>query len=251
MKIKVIIPYYLEYRTAIKGLHELIHCKDHTFEITPVRSYDPGFARNSGIKTSSKKCQAIQGVYDYVLFIDSDIGFNLQQVLNLLEQDKDIISGAYIRRDRQEMFNCGMWKEDIPGAIYYDLNKETTGLHKVDFVGGGFLLCKSSVFPKIEYPWFRRVLVGDDVLQEEIPEDYGFCLGARKAGFELWVDCDVQVYHNLEGPKLQGGGPSEVSPGRLPPGVSKEIIAINELLFQVNKRYELLYKTLEKKLNAR
>ena len=53
----------------------------------------------------------------------------------------------------------------------------------------------STVFGKLEFPWFRRGVIdcGDEA--EEMGEDIGFCLQCAKADIPIYVDCDNVVGH--------------------------------------------------------
>ena len=243
MKIKVCVPYYWDYKIAFPGIQELLYCKEHQFEIKTVESGDAGYGRNLLVSKSQMKKQKEFGDFDYFLFIDSDISFHLKDVLALLAHKKDIISAAYIRRDRPHFFQAGMWDEKIPGNIKIHFKIDSKGLHKVDYVGAGFLLVNAEVFVKIEYPWFRRALIEKENCQVETGEDYGFCLQLNKADVDIWVDCDTKVIHVLEKSK---SAIAESKEGFIPASIAEDILRIAGTLSRLSAKYSLCYEELIK-----
>jgi hypothetical protein len=208
MRVKVCIPYYLDYESIEDGLAELANCASPKFEKTTGRSYDPGAARNKLVSPSQKIRQELSGQYSHYLFIDSDQTFTLTNALELIEKDKDIIAGAYLTRDDTEVYNVGMWVPGREGVLQYRFHRTTEGLKKVDFCGAGFLLVKAHVFEQMAYPWFRRYVIRYGDYQEEISEDYGFCVNAGRAGFDIWCDFDTVIGHNVIRPGDPGFIPS-------------------------------------------
>lgn len=241
MKIKVCVPYYWNYEIALPGIRELLHCKEHQFEVKTIESGDAGYGRNLLISKSQVKKQKEFGDFDYFLFVDSDISFCLKDVLTLLDRKKDIISAAYIRRDRPQFFQAGMWDEKILGNIKIHFKKDSTGFHKVDYVGAGFLLVKTEVFAKIESPWFRRALVEKEGCQAETGEDYGFCLQLNKAGIDIWVDCDTRVKHVLEKCKSVLVQPEGEF---ISASIAEDVLRVTETLSRLSGKYSLCYDEL-------
>jgi hypothetical protein len=251
MTIKVCLPYYLHYQDAEPGIQELIHCKEQEFNIVTGQGYDPAQARNLMVSENQQEKQTEFGEFSHFLFVDSDIIFNVAHALALLEHDKDIISAAYIRRDRPKFFNAGLWDEEVPGNISKHFQADSTGLNKCDYVGAGFLLVKAEAFSKIAFPWFRRYVIGDDKGRRmEISEDYGFCMGAREAGLDVWVDCDTVVEHNIKPPQLPQGSVAAEPEDWIPASMADEILEIQATLSRFNKKYNLLYQQVLRSKNA-
>ena len=162
-----------------------------------------GQARNELVGGSSAKIwQKLPDDYTHYLFLDADIAFKPEDVLKLLRDDKDVISGAYPRRGEPSVAVAGWWwrKDKLRRGICGDFVKMADeGVKKIDYAGGGLLLVKKEVFEKIEYPWFRHQLIrldeGLDVEAIEAGEDMGFCMLCEDAGIDIWCDCDVKVEH--------------------------------------------------------
>lgn len=136
--------------------------------------------------------------YDYILMVDSDMIFTYQDMMNLIDQEKDIISGIARIGDGLH-WNASRW--DIHGLLntgllpFYtdeDLPKET---FETDVVGTAFMVIKRGVFEKIAYPWFVAHRYNLNGCTIESGEDIGFCFKARDAGFKVWVDPRVKIGH--------------------------------------------------------
>ena len=71
-----------------------------------------------------------------------------------------------------------------------------SALFKADYVGFGWVLIQRGVFESIQYPWFAPKLlkIGED-LEDMCSEDVSFCIDARKAGFDIWVNPAIKVGH--------------------------------------------------------
>lgn len=199
MKIRVCVPFYSEFEFAKSGLKECLKCSEIEFSVEPRQGTIISRLRNSLLNDgkSKKVSQSPVSNFDYFLFVDSDIGFTLDNVLKLLSQDKEIIASPYLCHDNNGTYQCGVFYSDQPGNIKYRYTIYEKGTKEVDFVGAGFLLIKRSALEKIEFPWFREMLleVGQDA--DIIGEDIGFCLNARKSGLKVYCDFDNPVKHNL------------------------------------------------------
>lgn len=136
--------------------------------------------------------------FDSILFVDYDIEFKYQHVLQLIDRGVDIVSGAYAFRDGSSNVHAGAWGGCI-GTTGKHLTCDDTGLHEVDRVGGGFLLIKANVFRKLPHPWFRHNLVcmsiGGQEHCVETSEDFGFCILASEHGYKIHCDMDCRVIH--------------------------------------------------------
>jgi hypothetical protein len=134
--------------------------------------------------------------YDKLMWIDSDIQWTPQDFARLYYSDKDIVSGCYLMMDRstpiyQNVLSPMMREEDL---LRYDAPFKTNG------VGFGFLCVKSGVFEAISRPWFS--LVGTDSqfgMEVILGEDLAWCIKAKNAGFDIWVDPAVKVSHHKTG----------------------------------------------------
>ena len=163
----------------------------------------------------------------HLLFIESDIQFNPQDVLALLALDKDIIGGPYpkksinwsnivnaVKRNADNKdFNPGML-DGVTGDFVFNPVPGTTSFKvtepvEVMEIGTGFMMVKREVFEKYaeEYPHlhYKPDHVGqanfdgtryihayfDTVIDPQshryLSEDYMFCQNARAIGLQVWL----------------------------------------------------------------
>lgn len=134
---------------------------------------------------------------DHLFFIDADLGWPADAVARLIAHDKDVVGGAYpIKNDaRHYPVVC---ESEVQG-----------GLIKASGLPGGFMCIKRKVIESLadtvphykkamgnrflDVPAvFARAFVGDQM----IGEDFMFCRRAADAGFELWLDPDINFSHN-------------------------------------------------------
>ncbi|MBD3387377.1 MAG: hypothetical protein GF414_00340 [Candidatus Altiarchaeales archaeon] len=176
---------------------------------------------------STEVYQALDTNISHWLFVDADISWSPGAIDRLLAHDKDIISASYIAREGAgKVYEAGMY-EVVEGNIGGRVSRESTGLNKVDWVGAGFLLCKRRALERMQHPWFSHPIIrhteqaeGREIYHQVMTnEDVGFSMNARASGLDIWIDCDTQVFHQLEWePPIQvtrpvthaevGGGPT-------------------------------------------
>ena len=142
--------------------------------------------------------------YDYQLWIDSDIVFGIEQFYRLVWMDKDLAAGWYVTEDGRTT-SCAHWMEEDDfkengGVMNHETVESIQKRRKpftVDYTGFGWVLIKKGVFENLEYPWFapKMQVFESGEVQDMCGEDVSFCLDAKEAGFEIWVDPRVRVGH--------------------------------------------------------
>jgi len=143
---------------------------------------------------------------DYLLCVDSDMGWDPRVVPKLLNDGKEFVGGCYPTRDGSGFnFRPAL----IPdGRIEMD---EKTKLLKMEYIPAGFMLLSRSViakmrdkFPELYYsPKDPRsktesayCFFDTQVWEGEFwGEDYVFCRRVREAGVDIWVDPLIQFNH--------------------------------------------------------
>lgn len=112
----------------------------------------------------------------HLLFIDSDMSFQLDAVLRLLKRKKAVIGAPYNRR-----------KLPLETTLHNpkDLTKKLT---TCDSVATGFMLIDLKIMKDLEKPWFFWGKDGES-------EDFWFCRLAREAGYKVWADLTISVGH--------------------------------------------------------
>jgi len=145
--------------------------------------------------------------YDYLLWIDSDVIFTQKQFIELFNMNKDIASGWYAQPSvsadgsnftpvtetaEEETFNQ---MGSFEFLTVKDMENKSKPF-KADYIGFGWVLIKKGVFEKLEYPWFApRMRYMENGVQDLCSEDVAFCIDAKNAGFEVWVDPKCRVGH--------------------------------------------------------
>jgi hypothetical protein len=148
--------------------------------------------------------------YDYIMWIDSDILFKTEDLIELLQMNKDIAAGWYVQSNGGVLSNQSTVVEHMnlqelyeKGSNKYetieDMSRRTQPF-KVDYCGFGWMLIKKGVYEKIPYPWFVPRIIqlqkpDGTILEDVCSEDISMCEDFRKYGFEIWVHPKVRVGH--------------------------------------------------------
>jgi len=229
MKIKVVV-FYEEFETASLGIQQLAKWKDHDIKIVLADGEDPGEARNMAITDSKKIHQEVTG-FDRILFVDSSIGFSVDQVKKLIEADKDVVSAAY------------------PGVTALGQKDWPSEITRVAHCKARFLMIKPEILSRIEFPWFHREFVLTEAEErEEMSESWGFCESLGREGIEIFVDYSIPVTYER---KRAQPAPAPVSnpDDWMPSSFSDEIEEMMQTLLTINRKYRLLYRQLERRAN--
>ena len=174
----------------------------------------------------------------HLLFVDADISFNPDQLMRLIDFDKDMVAAQYPLKN--------IYWDKIPGRMAQGEPLKEAGLlytasictgpnarfeggfATAEYVATGFLLIKRNVFermisayPETKFKYLdipsslqpaRNNLYAlyDCMVDPErghyMSEDYAFCRRWRNIGGEIWVDLNSKLTH--EGPMLFHGDTS-------------------------------------------
>ena len=154
--------------------------------------------------------------YDYQLWIDSDIVFDVNKFWQLCDlalpaeavedesKQNEIAAGWYATEDGHTT-SVAHWLEEEDfrknGGVMNHETCETMSKRKkpftVDYTGFGWVLIKHGVFEKLEYPWFapKMQVFESGAVQDMCGEDVSFCLDAKEADYEIWCDPRIRVGH--------------------------------------------------------
>ena len=116
----------------------------------------------------------MDGDYTHLLFIDSDLAFNPEAVIRMLDYDKDVVTGIYPRKTidwikvkKRLKENPNMSEDELLAAsLQYNLNVKNPdriemqkGFIEVMDGATGFMLIKRNVFQKMatEYPELKFI----------------------------------------------------------------------------------------------
>lgn len=158
--------------------------------IKPAKTIGASFHTNAAARNRNLIIDdALAANATHILFIDDDMAFAPNSLLNLLAYDKDIVSGLYLSRSSPHlpvMFNICNGK-----YIRRFLKPAEHGLIEVDAVGFGFLLVQTRVFESLKPPYVRH----GEIWQDKRNEDLGFCNRAQWVGFKIYCDLDTPIGH--------------------------------------------------------
>lgn len=135
----------------------------------------------------------VNGPYDYLFSVDSDIVLPNDSLVKMINQDKDMISGLYIQR-KEDQQTPEIYKINEHGLFHMNLidipKNETI---EIDGCGFGCALIKKSVFTSIEYPHFVYHSAIDH--KDTFSEDLDFCVKAKQRGFKIFLDSSIICKH--------------------------------------------------------
>jgi len=146
--------------------------------------------------------------FEYLFFLDSDVGFDPADVLKLWEHKLDIVCGAYPMKTIPLRWNYTLsTPAQVQGSLY-----------AIDMIGIGFSLIHRSVFQRIahanpdlkywptnesttfnpsaaeqanSFHYFHELKQGDRYL----PEDLSFFTRAKNVGVQAWLDTSISLCH--------------------------------------------------------
>lgn len=150
------------------------------------------FARN---KIAS---QALKGNYDYLFFLDDDMVFEPDLLVNLMKLEADIASGlCFLRREPHEpsMFNLAKDGRSYNPVVIWN----TGDLIKCDAVGMACTLISKNVLKAIaeNSEYYKTSYAFFDNAYHQ-GEDMRFCRKAKDLGFTIVCDTRELVGHIVE-----------------------------------------------------
>ena len=151
-----------------------------------VKGYDCAKARNDIAR------KALDGGFDYVLMIDSDVIVPEQALGWMLEKPVDVCFGVYPRKNTEgetELFYRGTFSFE---KRYTIAELDAIESDRIPVKGGGFgcALIRTDLFNKIPYPWFQYVSYENNTY---LSEDLFFCMMAEE--FKIEADLRVRCGH--------------------------------------------------------
>ena len=132
--------------------------------------------------------QAIKMGADWTMWFDSDMIFQPDTMIKLLEHNAPIVSGAYFRRSPP--YHLVAFDEcDTKNRKWTDLKLPTETV-KCGGVGFGCVLVKTDVLFDVAakfQTWFEPM--------NGFGEDLSFCWRARECGFDILIDPSISCGH--------------------------------------------------------
>ena len=197
MKIAVGIPHINEkiharFVDSLVGL--IVKSVQEGLEIVRITTFrDPiTFSRN---KIASK---ALAADVDYLLFLDDDMVFKADLLINLIKVDKDIVGGlTFIRSEPHEP---SMYMINSDGKTYNPIYLWKPGdIVECDAIGMAATLIKREVFEKMKgISMIYKDIWGFYDNEDFTGEDLRFCQKARELGLKIHCDTSQLVGHLTE-----------------------------------------------------
>lgn len=135
---------------------------------------------------------AIESGADYVLWLDSDMVFPAETLIDMIRDDVDIVSGLCFRRKTPytptiyKKIRIGITENEVEEYNDYPYDK----LFNVEGVGGACLLVKTKVLKEcidnFNACWLPLKCFGEDI---------SFCIRARKLGYTVYCDSRIKIGH--------------------------------------------------------
>jgi len=147
--------------------------------------------------------------FEYLFFLDSDVGFDANDVLKLLEHQKEIVVGAYPMKTIPLQWNYTL----------SDPQQMQDSLVAIDSIGLGFALIHRSVFVKLTEKFGKELKyipadksIGHRTTENEfnnsyhffqeqkvnncyMAEDISFFYRVRQVGVQPWLDTSINLCH--------------------------------------------------------
>lgn len=135
----------------------------------------------------------LQGKYDYIFYVDSDLMLHPNTLVDLYNADKDMISEIFWTKwnkngKDEEMPNC--WHYDHYGIFKHDLDRWRTekSYFKVGMTGACTLIKRKVLEAGVNWLAIPNVSMS-------VWEDRAFCIKATVAGFEIWTSTNYPALH--------------------------------------------------------
>ena len=146
------------------------------------------YARNTLVK------QFLESENDEIIFIDSDQAWEPEDLIKLINSDKDIIGAAVHLKTHDERYN----------VRFLNNNVDANGLLLVESVGTGFLKVSRNAMQKVfdysdKYEYngmlYSSVFELEIVNGQAVTEDFVFCKKWEDLGGEVYIDTTLKSFH--------------------------------------------------------
>lgn len=167
---------------------------------------------------SQMATRALRDGFSATIWIDSDIGFQADQVDQLRNHGLSVVGGVYPRKGHASLA-CHV----LPGTqqIVFGVGG---GVMEVLYLGAGFLFVAKSAYEEIQraeqlplcnegsstgglIPYFLPLTTQQDGRWRYLAEDFAFCHRAKRAGIPIMADTTIRLCHFGEyGYQWEDGG---------------------------------------------
>lgn len=135
----------------------------------------------------------VDGNFDYLFSVDSDMSFPSDTLKRLLARNVDIVSGVYRQRKNDVVIELYGTNGNLDLQQLHSIPNDN-GLAIVNGCGFGCCLVRRRVFEDIGYPYFEYHSSIDH--RHTISEDVDFCGKAKAKGYATHADLTVLCRHH-------------------------------------------------------
>ena len=189
----------LDHQVAQDYMRMMFHlgrrCPEYDFQLAIKGKSEQFRARNAIVKA------AIQNNADYIWMLDDDHIINIEdtrfqtdeyslpvKLVKHLEDRPEIgVVGALYYQRGGDCYPVIMQEIDDAKPFFLKHEEVSHRMQRVDITGGGCMMIRTSVFDKIDDPWFKP--------EHEWGTDIQLCKQVREAGYEVWCDTSLQIGH--------------------------------------------------------
>lgn len=180
-----------------EGLREL---EKRGFAVRRVRGYSAIDIARCQLSTD-----AVRDGFEATMWIDSDIGFQADDVEKLCQHNVPLVCGIYPQKGKR-VLACRL----LPGTKEVMFGK-SGGLIEIEYAGTGFLLVRAEVYRTIQeklqlpvcneqfqrpmVPYFQPQIISTAKGPWYLAEDFSFSERARQAGFKIHADTSIRLKH--------------------------------------------------------
>lgn len=151
--------------------------------------------------------KAMKDGFDEIVWIDSDMIFNPEDVDKLRSHDRRLVTGIYSRREEGRGFACNFDPDSEGKKIILG---KGGGLIKLAACGAGFLYTHRVIYEMLalkmpvcneafgEYivPFFMPMIINHPVKGHwYLRETYAFCHHVKQLGIQIIADTSIRLYH--------------------------------------------------------
>ena len=150
--------------------------------------------------------QALAAGYEEILWIDSDVGFQVADVERLRGHGLLLVGGIYVKKGATQLASSNV--PETKSMVF----EPTAAPLEVLYLPGGFLYTQAKVYEAIErkfelptcnrfsavtklVPYFQPMVVREASEAIYLGEDYAFCHRAREAGIRVVADPGIRLTH--------------------------------------------------------
>lgn len=187
---------------AIAGLCEdsLRVLESRGYEVRRVRGFSQIDVARNTIASA-----AIRDGFAETMWIDSDVGFDPDDVERLRSHQLPVVAGIYAKKAKREVA-CKF----LPETQGIQFGKKG-GLMELMYAATGFLLVRRQVYLDVQeklnlsvcntmfgesmVPWFQPIVREYRGGRWYLGEDFAFCERIRQAGYSIMADTSIRLWH--------------------------------------------------------